>query len=284
MSKNYFQDTFDKNQHIHYLYKEKLFSGKSDFQKIEIYNTEGFGKILVHDDVVMSTTKDEAVYHEMISHVPLFSHPNPEKVLIIGGGDGGTAREVLKHSCVKRCKMVEIDSMVVENSKKHLEYSKEGLNHPSLDLTIGDGIEFVKTTDEMFDVVIVDSTDPVGPAEDLFGPGFYKDVERILTAQGVVTAQGMSYAMDPQIQKNLLRVLKEFFPHVGMYNYTNSTYVGMWAFAFASKQKKLVFQKERFEKQSWTRDLKYYNEDMHHACFALPQNMKKNLLEFSSEA
>ena len=179
MSEKYFKDTFDKNQHISYLFKEKLFSDKSEFQKIEIYDTYGFGKMLIHDDIVMSTTKDEAVYHEMISHVALFSHPKPEKVLIIGGGDGGTAREVLKHTSVKVCKMVEIDEMVVKASKEHIEYSREGLNHPHLELIIDDGIGFVKKTKESFDVVIVDSTDPIGPAQDLFGSDFYKDVRRI---------------------------------------------------------------------------------------------------------
>ena len=277
---NYFQDTFDKNQIINYLYKDKLFSGKSDFQKIEVYDTEKFGKMLIHDDIVMSTTKDEAVYHEMISHVPLFGHKNPEKVLIIGGGDGGTAREVLKHSTVKKCKMVEIDGMVVEACKKFIEYSKEGLDHPKLDLTIGDGIEFARNTEEKFDCVIVDSTDPIGPATDLFGPEFYKNVSNILTEEGVVAAQGMNYALSLSIQKDLIKVLKDFFPISGMYNYTNSTYVGMWSFAYASKKKHPLenFQKERFLKESkWTKDLDYYNEAIHKASFALPQKQKRQL-------
>ncbi len=282
MSEKYFKDTFDKNQHISYLFYKKLFSKRSDFQKIEIYDTPSFGKILVHDDIVMSTTKDEAVYHEMISHVVLFSHPKPERVLIIGGGDGGTAREVLKHSVVKVCKMVEIDSMVVDSCKKYIEYSQQGLNHPHLDLVIDDGIQFVKQTDEIFDVIIVDSTDPVGPSEDLFGSDFYRDIKRILAHDGIVTAQGMSYAISPRIQKDLLKVLREFFPLVGMYNYTNSTYVGIWSFAFASKQYNLQdnFQKARFDSESWVNDLKYYNKDIHHACFALPQKQNQEIHEF----
>ncbi|MEE3078240.1 MAG: spermidine synthase, partial [Bdellovibrionota bacterium] len=150
--------------------KERLFCGKSDFQKVEIVDTYSHGKVLLNDDLVMLSERDEFAYHDMITHLPLFTHGNPKNVLVIGGGDGGTAREVLRHESVERCVMVEIDKMVVDACIEHIPVtSKDLTNHPKLELLIEDGVKYVKETKERFDVIIIDSTDPIGPATPLFG-------------------------------------------------------------------------------------------------------------------
>ena len=138
----------------------------------------------------MLTEMDEFIYHDMITHVPMFTHPNPKKVLVIGGGDGGTAREVLRHKSVERCVMVEIDKMVVDVCIEHIPQTAGALNDPRLELIIGDGsVEFVKNTTEKFDVILVDSTDPIRPAEPLFDVEFYKNISKALTDDGIVVSR-----------------------------------------------------------------------------------------------
>ena len=159
-----------------YRIKKTLFSKSSEYQDIEIVESVGHGKILLNDGVVMVTERDEFIYHEMISHVALFVHPQPKKVLIIGGGDGGTVREVLKHPSIEFCRMVEIDSVVVDACQKHLPQTASQLNHPKMDLRIEDGVEFMKRNEEQYDIIFIDSTDPVGPAIPLFGAPFYQNV------------------------------------------------------------------------------------------------------------
>ena len=185
-----------------------LFSGKSDFQTVDVVETKGHGKMLLNDGLIMVTERDEFAYHDMISHLPLFVHPNPKNVLVIGGGDGGTAREVIRHKSVEKCTMVEIDAMVVEACKEHIPQTASALDNPKINLIIGDGVQFVKETKEKFDVIIVDSTDPIGPAQPFFGEAFYQDVFNCLTDDGIVVSQGESswYAMD--IQQSLLGVSK----------------------------------------------------------------------------
>ncbi len=147
-----------------YRIKEVLFSGQSDFQKVEVVDTYGHGKMLFNDGLAMVSERDEFVYHEMIAHVPLCLHPRPRRVLVVGGGDGGTAREVLKHPEVELCTMVEIDGMVVDACKKHIPVTASCLKgHPKLDLKIEDAVKYVaQEQTEMFDVILVDSTDPIG--------------------------------------------------------------------------------------------------------------------------
>ena len=176
-----------------YRIKQTLFRQKSDYQYIEIVESVGHGKILLNDGIVMVTERDEFIYHEMISHVPLFTHPQPRKVLIIGGGDGGTVREVLKHPSVELCRMVEIDPVVVEACRKHLPQTASQLDHPKMDLHIEDGVEFLeREQDHQYDLILIDSTDPIGPAIPLFGEPFYQNVYRCLKEDGLVVAQAES--------------------------------------------------------------------------------------------
>ena len=164
---------------MRYRVEKVLFEGQSPFQRVEVVQTAGHGRMLLNDGLVMVTERDEAVYHEMIAHVPLFVHPNPRRVLVIGGGDGGSVREALRHRSVERCRLVEIDEMVVNACRRFIPQTASCLDDPRVEVTIADGVEFVATTGETYDVVLVDSTDPIGPAKPLFGSDFYRNVKRL---------------------------------------------------------------------------------------------------------
>jgi len=272
------EEKFEDFLGIKFKVERVLFSGKSEFQTVDVVETKGHGKMLLNDGLIMVTERDEFAYHDMIAHVPMFVHPAPKNVLVIGGGDGGTAREVLRHSSVEKCTMVEIDGMVVEACRKHIPQTSKDLDHPKMNLIIGDGVEFVKSTDEKFDVIIVDSTDPIGPAQPLFGEEFYQDVFNCLAEDGIVVSQGESswYAMD--IQQSLLKVLNEVFPKNYLYSFSNLTYPGgLWSFTFASKKYHPVndFDAQRVEASGLEFD--YYNAALHSAAFALPSFAKKGL-------
>jgi len=258
-----------------------LFSGRSDFQSVDIVETKGHGKMLLNDGLVMLSERDEFVYHDMITHVPLFTHPNPEKVLIIGGGDGGTAREVLRHKNVKKCDMVEIDKMVVDACREHIPLTSEVFTNPKLKIYIEDGVKFVKDTKEKYDVVLVDSTDPIGPAQPLFNIDFYQDVFNCLSDDGIVVSQGECPFLDISMQKTLLSILNDVFKNVLIYNYSNLTYPGgLWSFTYASKTLHPLkdFNKERVEASLL--EFKYYSSTIHTAAFALPAFMKTEIAKF----
>lgn len=263
--------------------KQVLFSGESPYQRVDIVESEGHGRMLLNDGLVMFSERDEFVYHEMIAHVPLFVHPYPKTVLVIGGGDGGTVREVIKHRSVELCRLVEIDEMVLNACKEFLPQTAACLDDPRVEVTIADGVGFVSATAERFDVVIVDSTDPIGPAEPLFGPEFYAGVHRTLTDQGIVVAQAESPFYEQATQRSLLGILKKRFERVGIYNYSNLTYPGgLWSFAFASKGPHPVsdFDPERCGSSGIV--CSYYSPDMHRAAFTLPPFMRESLSEFLS--
>jgi spermidine synthase len=250
-----------------------LFSGKSDFQKVEVVQTKHHGRMLLNDGCVMLSERDEFVYHEMMAHVALFTHPNPKKVLIIGGGDGGTAREVLRHPSVQKCDMVEIDDMVVDACREHLPVTAVGMQEsPRFKLYIEDGLKFVRETKETYDVVLVDSTDPVGPAQPLFGPDFYQDIFKILAADGLVLSQAESPFYAAEMQIKLAQILSGIFPICRFMNFSNLTYPGgLWSFSVASKRPHPLndFDSRRVEKAKLK--TQYYNSKIHHAAFALPE-------------
>lgn len=280
IDKSWFFEEHKKTLRVGFKVKKVLFDQKSQFQSVKIVETEAYGNMLINDDIVMTCERDEFIYHEMISHVPLFTHPHPQNVLIIGGGDGGTAREVLKHPSLKKCVMVEIDSLVVEACRKHLKVTSQSLDHPLLDLKIEDGAAYVSGQKNFFDVIIVDSSDPIGPAEILFGKEFYKNVFEALKPDGLVVAQGESFLYEMDVQRRLLHNVKDLFDKVGFYNYGNLTYPGSnWSFLFASKKyHPLQDFKETRIKESKI-DFRYYNAGIHKCSFSHPQFVKK---EFSS--
>ena len=265
--------------------KEKvLFSEKSDFQQIEIIQTAGHGKMLFNDNIAMISERDEFVYHEMISHVALFTNPEIENVLVIGGGDGGTVREVLKHQSVKKCTLVEIDESVVRACKEHIPLTSACLDDPRANVLIDDGVKFVANTKEVFDLIIIDSTDPVGPGASLFGKDFYQNVYKILTEKGIVISQAESPFYELEMQKNILGILNSLFETVCIYNYSNLTYPGgIWSLSFASKGLHPLknFQEELVNELALA--TKYYNSEVHKASFVLPQFMKEELKELIAQ-
>ena len=258
--------------------KRRLFKGKSPFQTVEVVETKGHGKLLLIDGMTMVSERDEFVYHEMIAHVPLFLHPKPKRVLVIGGGDGGSVREVLKHKSVAKCVLVEIDGLVVEASKRFIPLTAAKLSDKRCVVRIEDGVKFVKETDERFDVIIIDSTEPFGPAKELFGIGFYKDVKRILTGDGIVVSQAGSPFYEIGTIKNLDRILGKVFPVVDAYLFNNLTYPGgLWAFTYASKGLRPLKDFRPARVKAAKLPLRWYNADVHAGAFALPSFLRKAL-------
>jgi spermidine synthase len=258
--------------------RKTLFEGRSPYQQIHVVETVDHGRMLLNDGMVMLSERDEFVYHEMIAHVPLAVHPLPKRVLIVGGGDGGTAREVLKHPSIEHVKLVEIDEMVVSASREYLPSLSVAFDDPRLEVTFDDGVHFVAHTDHTFDVVIVDSTDPVGPAEPLFDRLFYKNVSRILTPGGIMVTQAESPYYDHIIQKTMLTNQRPFFNRLHLYLFSNLTYPGgLWGFGLGSKRFCPVgdFDAERFERAAIV--TRYYTPQIHHAAFALPAFVEQNL-------
>ncbi|BDD08898.1 hypothetical protein FUAX_13300 [Fulvitalea axinellae] len=263
---------------------DKLYEKKSPFQKVEIYDTYAYGNMLTLDGMVMTTEKDEYVYHEMISHIPSLTHPNPKRALVIGGGDGGTVRELLRHSSYDEVVMVEIDEAVVEASKEFLPSIASALDHPKLSLRIDDGIKYVKETKgEAFDIVIVDSTDPVGPGEGLFTETFYRDVHRILKKDGIMVTQSESPRFNVKVFKEIFDCYGSIYGKENVHTYLAHipTYpTGMWSFSYCSKGQAnplTTIDEDRRTEFLANNKLSYYNKEVHTAAFALP-NFVKDIL------
>lgn len=262
-----------------------LFDEKTDFQHVRVFDTLAYGKMLAINNMVMCTERDEFHYHEMIVHPVSQLSKNLKNVLVIGGGDGGTIRELFKYSSIEKVTMVEIDEAVVNASKKHLPTLNTEFSNSKLNLIIGDGIEHVRNAKAgTYDLVIVDGSDPVGPAEGLFTKAFYADCARVLTDDGMLVTQGESPMFHTNTFVELNHCLKDIFGiqkvHTMLFHAT--TYPsGMWSLMMASK--KAINPKTdidtaktaSFVKQ---KNLKYYNEELHSAAFCLP-NFVKNLLE-----
>ena len=255
----------------------KLYDVQSDFQKVEIYKTQAYGNLLTLDGMVMTSEKDEYVYHEMITHIPTLTHPKPKRALVIGGGDGGTARELLRHDCYDEVVMVEIDDKVIEACKEHLPGIASAFGNPKLNLIVDDGIKYVKeAANGSFDIVIVDSTDPVGPAEGLFTVEFYKEVYRILSDDGIMVTQSESPRFNSKVFREIYQVYRSIFGQDQVHCYLAyiPTYpTGMWSFSYSSKGKAHPlngFNAEESKAFAKKHGLKYYNEGIHQAAFALP--------------
>ncbi len=254
-----------------------IFDKKSEYQRVEIVDAGFYGRVLIIDGIFMTSDNDEHFYHEMLVHPTLVSAPSIERVLIIGGGDGGTAREVLRHPEVKEVVMVEIDGVVVEACKEHMP--KLGAwDDPRLDLRIGDGIAYVKQADVgPFDVVLLDSTDPVGPAKGLFNVDFYRDVKRVLAPNGTFTLQSESPIHMRKIFLEIQTLLATLFDTVEPCFGPAPIYSGgtwSWTCAGDSIAPKTL-REGRLE--AIEAGCKYYNRDIHRGAFALPNDLRKAL-------
>ncbi|CAB3405617.1 unnamed protein product [Caenorhabditis bovis] len=221
--------------------KKVLFHEKSKYQDVLVFESVSHGNVLVLDGVIQVTERDEFSYQEMLAHLPLFAHPNPKKVLIIGGGDGGILREVLKHKQVEKVTMCEIDEMVIEVSKKYLLGMSCSFSDPKLDLYCGDGFEFLKNHTNEYDVIITDSSDPVGPAESLFSKSYYELLHDALNSDGILSSQGECPWLDLALIRNLLDITKHLYP-VSKYAVGSvPTYTsGLMGYVLCAKSKHLI--------------------------------------------
>ncbi|AQS58217.1 polyamine aminopropyltransferase [Desulforamulus ferrireducens] len=250
-----------------------LHEEQTEFQHLAIVDTKIFGRMLWLDNIIMTSIKDEFVYHEMISHVALNTHPNPKKVLVIGGGDGGVIREVIKHPSVEKAILVEIDRRVVETSKQYLPEIACGLDDPRVEVLFEDGIKYAQEHKNEFDIIITDSTDPIGPAVGLFEGSFYKSCYEALKEDGIFVAQTESPYHDaeliPKIQKNI----RSLYPITKVYLAHIPTYPGgCWTFTMGSKK----YDPEAVDLSNKpTFDTRYYNHEIHKAAFVLPNFVRE---------
>ncbi|ADE16424.1 spermidine synthase [Nitrosococcus halophilus Nc 4] len=254
--------------------KEKLHEETTPYQHIEIYQTEAFGRLMVIDGFIMLSERDNFFYHEMMAHSALFTHPHPRRVLIIGGGDCGTLREVLKHDRVKEVRQVEIDERVTRLAEKYFPELCESNDDPRAHFHFGDGLRFVaEAPANSVDVIIIDSTDPIGPAEGLFQAPFYSDCRRLLGDKGVLVHQSES----PLIHLDLLNKMraemkKGGFPQVRTLTYPQCVYPsGWWSATLAGDSLSSFREQEAAAKTFSTR---YYNVDIHRASLAVPEFLR----------
>jgi len=242
---------------------------KTPYQQLDIIETNQFGRMLVLDGMVMTTQKDEFVYHEMISHVALNTHPNPKKVLVVGGGDGGAIREILKHSSVEQAVLAEIDGRVIETSKEYLPEIAGALDDPRVDIQVVDGIEYIHQHKAMFDIIMVDSTEPIGPAVGLFEKGFYQGIYEALKEDGILVAQTESPWFNGELIKRVFKDIQAIFPITRLYTVSIPTYPsGLWSFTMGSKKYDPL---EVDEGRLKTFETKYYSPSIHKAVFQLPK-------------
>ncbi|PCI93461.1 spermidine synthase [Candidatus Aerophobetes bacterium] len=262
---------------------EILYHDKTEHQDLIIFQNPIFGKVLALDGVIQLTELDEFIYHEMITHIPVLTHGNIHKVLVIGGGDGGTIRELVKHPGIMKITLAELDEGVIEFSKKYLPSLSNGaFNSPKLHIKIGDAAEFVKTTEEKFDLIICDSTDPIGPGAVLFQEEFYKNCQKCLNEQGIFVSQaGVPFVQYLHDDQDPYTKLKTAFKHVTFYQAAVPTYVGgPMVFTFASNvplQYDMAYRTIKKRMQYFMGDCKYYNAKIHRASFVLPEYLNKML-------
>ncbi len=265
--------------------KRQLLEYRTPFQKLRLFENGFFGKVLLLDDLVMVTERDEFYYHEMLCHVPLSLHPNPKRALIIGGGDGGTMREVLRYPSMRAATLCEIDRDVVEVCRKHFPALASSFRDPRVTLEFADGVKFVQEYDGPgWDAILIDSSEPIGPAKVLISTAFYRAVRDVLGEKGVLAVQAGNPFYPQQIKtiRDNYRILKKIFAHVRVYLSATPTYpVGQWGFIFASDFVDPVdgYQAGGAGKR-WQRrkiSTRYYNREIHLASFALPEFLKAAL-------
>ncbi|SFS98199.1 polyamine aminopropyltransferase [Paenibacillus sp. 453mf] len=265
----WFTEKQTKNFGITMKIHETYVNEKTEFQDLAMVKTEEFGNMLLLDGMVMTTEKDEFVYHEMVAHPVLYTHPNPKYVLVVGGGDGGVIREVLKHPQVKKAVLVDIDGKVIEYSKTYLPSIAGKLEDARVEVLIGDGFMHIHDHKDAYDVIMVDSTEPVGPAANLFTRGFYQGIYEALKEDGIFVAQTDNPWFKADLIQSVNKDVKEVFPIVRVYGANIPTYPsGLWTFTMGSKKYDPL---EVDESAIPEIDTKYYTPRLHKAAFVLPK-------------
>lgn len=250
-----------------------LYTGQSEFQRIDVFNSKEFGNFFTLDGLIMVTEKDEFIYHDMIVHVPMATNLKIKNVLVIGAGDGGTVRELTRYDSIENIDMVEIDKMVVDVCREYFPQTACKLDDPRVHLFFEDGLRFVRSKENTYDLIIVDSTDPFGPGEGLFTKEFYGNCYKALKADGILVNQHESpyYEEYAKSMQKAHKRIEELFPVCRVYQAHIPSYPsGHWLFGFASKTYDPLTD---IDEQAWNNlgiKTKYYNTDIHKGCFALP--------------
>jgi len=275
----WFTEYYTKNARFSIKIDKHVISVESDFQRIDVFDSYIFGRILVLDGFLMLTEKDEFIYHEMMTHIPMAVNPKIRDVLVIGAGDGGVIRELTKYDFIERIDMAEIDKLVVDICKKYLPQTACKLDDKRVNIYYEDGLKFVRNKHNEYDLIIVDSTDPFGPGEDLFTKEFYGNCYKALKESGILVNQHESpyYPNDALAMQRTHKRIKSVFPTALVYQAHIPTYPsGHWIFGFASKGLDPIGDLDT----NWNSlDIKtrYYNTDLHKGCFALPNYVKELL-------
>ncbi len=262
---------------------EVIYKGKSKYQNILLFENKSLGRVLVLDGIVQTTEKDEFIYHEMIVHVPIMAHPKPRKVLVIGGGDGGAIEEIFKYNFIERVVMVDIDGKVIDLAKKYLrKICGKAFEDPRLELVVDDGVKYVANTKERFDVIIVDSPDPIGPGKVLFTKKFYEGLYNVLNKVGVVSRQTGSTFFQGNELPQAVKILRQVFPLNNVYLTSVPTYIGgFFSFVLSGKGIKRWPSKKVIEKRFSEAGIKtdFYTPAIHEASFVLPPYVARKIGE-----
>ncbi|KAL3858098.1 hypothetical protein ACJMK2_012709 [Sinanodonta woodiana] len=265
-----------------------LYQEKSKYQDILVFKSTTFGNVLVLDGCIQCSDRDEFCYQEMIVHLPLCCHSDPRQVLVVGGGDGGVVREILKHPSVERVVLCEIDEMVVEVSKKFLPNMAKCLSDPRVQIHIGDGIKFTEEHKAEFDIIITDAPDPIGAAIDLYKEGYYKSLRAALKPNGIICSQAENLWIDLHVATALFQQCQRLFPRAGYAFAGMPTYAsGQIGFVLATTNPDIDFAdpcKKLTEEQIKAMDLRFYNTDVHKAAFVLPQYAKEAMMKQGAES
>ena len=260
--------------------EKQLYTKQSEFQRIDIFESKEFGRFLTLDGYMMLTEKDEFIYHEMMVHVPMSVHPNVKKVLVIGGGDGGTLRELIRYNSIEQIDLVEIDEDVVIACCEYLSQTACGFEDDRVNVFYDDGLKFVRKYVNEYDLILVDSTDPFGPGEGLFTKEFYGNCYKALKDDGIMVNQHESpfYPADATAMQRAHKRIVESFPISKVYQAHIPTYPsGHWLFGFASKKYHPINDQNILKWKQQKLKTKYYNEQLHKGAFALPNYVEEML-------
>jgi spermidine synthase len=267
--------------------EEVLFQGQSKYQDVLVFRSSTYGNVLVLDGVIQVTERDEFSYQEMLAHLPMFSHPDPKNVLVIGGGDGGILREVLKHESVQKAVICEIDAEVIRVSKLYLPSLAVGYDDPRVEVRVMDGAKYMADNPGQYDVIITDSSDPIGPAEVLFQPPFYLAMSKSLRPGGVVASQGECMWLHANLIAPMVRACRGIFSAVEYAYTTIPTYpsgqIGFLLCSNVDAATRAIRSPVRRPSKAVQDGLKYYNSQLHEAAFVLPEFARRALLENALE-
>ncbi len=276
----WFTEKHTENVELSIKVDKQLYTSQSEFQRIDIFESPEFGRFLTLDGYMMLTEKDEFIYHEMIVHVPMSVHPHVRNVLVIGGGDGGTIRELTRYDYIENIDLVEIDEEVVTACKKYLPQTACKLDDPRVHCYFEDGLKYIRKFVDTYDLIIVDSTDPFGPGEGLFTKEFYGNCFKALKEDGIMVNQHESpfYKEDAYAMQRAHKRIVESFPISRVYQAHIPTYPsGHWLFGFASKKYHPLEDQDVARWKSLGLKTKYYNEQLHKGAFALPNYVEEML-------